>query len=555
MKNHIIFMCAAMAVASTQAMSETYSKIDFPIPGLSAAGASTSPKIDDFGVNVAFVSTKPGLVIGDTNIYPDLFVKNLQTNVTTMLSRAPSGIAGNGNTSSGYGELAISGDGLTVAFVSSATNLTGSVDGNSYHDCFFVRLDSLVVPAPIVRITPHNIVPNLSCLHVSVNFDGSKIAFATNATNLGHGTTTANVFLYDVPTGSVSLLSTPGAPIRNGSYSHYPSINSLGDSVVWQAKSVADPVGYPHIFLRKGFGITRVDTALASACNVAQTLCGDAFGNGGSSYPAISDSGVVTWQSSSKAMVSNDPNGNGIDVYKRELSIPLSAIVAVAQSPDTSHSTEPAIAAATNEVVFRTPWNGLFSPDNNNNNDLFFYDLSYATSYRLISKSVSGGVANGAVRMPDISRDAQFIAFGQNGGNYPGTTAPNIGQAIVVLDRLNSVNHNLEVKINGGAICTASLCSVTVTNLGPNDAANVTLTLSETLGAMTVQAPLQSPAWACQVNATKVCKRASLLANETATFWLQNTASSANSVRADFAADRLDSDFANNTAVATLPAN
>ena len=368
MKIHIVFMCAALAVASSPAMSETYSKIDFPIPGLSAAGSSTSPKIDDFGVNVAFVSTKRGLVTGSTNIYQNLFVKNLQTNVTTMLNRAPNGDAANGTTFSDIGELAISGDGSTVAFVSSATNLTGSADGNAYQDCFFVKLNSLIVPLPVIRIAPQNVVPNLSCRHVSINFDGSKIAFASDATNLGYATTTTNVFQYDVPSGIVSLLSSPGAPIRNGSYSHYPSINSFGDSVVWQAKSVSDPVGYPHIFLRNGTGITRVDTALASACNAAQTQCGDAFGNGGSSYPAISDAGVVTWQSSSKAMVANDPNGNGLDVFKRMLPFGTEA---VAQSTAYGPSFEPSIAATTSEVVFVTYWNGFFSPDNNQGFDLF----------------------------------------------------------------------------------------------------------------------------------------------------------------------------------------
>jgi hypothetical protein len=548
MKNHTIFMCAAMAVASTQAMSETYSKIDFPIPGLSAAGASYGPKIDDFGVNVVFGSTKRGLVTGDTSTFANVFVKNLRTNVTTLLSKAPNGSVANNTSFAGYGELAISGDGLTVAFVSSATNLTGSADGNAYQDCFFVKLNPPVGPLSVVRIAPQNVVPNLSCRHVSINFDGSKIAFASDATNLGYATTTTNVFQYDVPSGTVSLLSAPGAPIANGSYSHYPSINSFGDSVVWQAKSVSDPVGYPHIFLRNGIGITRVDTALASACNAAQTQCGDAFGNGGSSYPAISDAGVVTWQSGSKAMVANDPNGNGLDVFKRMLPFGTEA---VAQSTAYGPSFEPSIAATTSEVVFVTYWNGFFSPDNNQSFDLFLKNASY----NLISKSAGGGVSNSGIRRHDISRDAQFIAFDQNGGNYPGTTTSNIGTSIVVLDRLNSVNHNLEVKINNGAICTTSLCSVTVKNLGPNDAANVTLTLSDTLGALTVQAPLQSPAWTCQANTAKVCKRASLLANETATFWLQNTVSSASTIRADFAADRMDSDFANNTAVATLPAN
>ncbi len=555
MKNYLLFISAALALENTGANAEVYSQFDFQLPNTSAAGSSYGPKTDDAGNNVAFVSSKYNMVLGDNSNFPDVFIKNLRTNVTKLLSRAPDGTVGNNASSSSYGALSISGDGKTVAFVSSATNLLSTADGNVYPDCFFVKLDAHFIPGPVVRISPSGVVPNLSCVHVAVNYDGSKIAFASNATNIGFASGgTTNVYMYDAPSATVTHLSTPGTPMAVGSYAINPSINSIGDAVVWQAQSIVDLVGYPHIFLRNSGGIVRIDTAIASLCNAAHTQCGDAFGNGGSSYPAISDAGMVTWQSSSKALVASDPNGNGVDVFKRQLP---SATEAVAQSPVpqatfNGPSFEPSISATTSEVVFVSLWNGFITPDANQSFDLF---LKNGNAVNLLSKSSSGGVSNSGIRRHDVSHNGSFVVFDQNGGNYPGTTRPNIGTSLVALDRVGNTRYDLEVKINGGTACLTSVCSVTVKNLGPDTASNVTLTVADSLGNFTLQAPVQTPVWVCQTSGnTKYCTRSALLANETATFVVQNLGASINAIRADLGAANLDVEYSNNAAVTTLPA-
>jgi len=54
--------------------------------GLVGNGASRSPAMTPDGRYVAFVSAANNLVAGDTNRIPDVFVRDLQANVTTLVS-------------------------------------------------------------------------------------------------------------------------------------------------------------------------------------------------------------------------------------------------------------------------------------------------------------------------------------------------------------------------------------------------------------------------------------------------------------------------------------
>ncbi len=69
---------------------------------------------------VAFYSNATNLVAGDTNGLIDVFVYDRQSQLTTLVSRGPGGVQGNGSSDSG---LDISGDGRFVTFQSLAPNL------------------------------------------------------------------------------------------------------------------------------------------------------------------------------------------------------------------------------------------------------------------------------------------------------------------------------------------------------------------------------------------------------------------------------------------------
>src|SRR6185295_12372109 len=94
-----------------------------------AAGAAANqqcsePAISDSGRRVAF-TCDGSLDDADTNGKPDVYMRDLATNETFLVSRATNlGAVGNGLSES----PAISDSGTRIAFASEATNLGGSTD-------------------------------------------------------------------------------------------------------------------------------------------------------------------------------------------------------------------------------------------------------------------------------------------------------------------------------------------------------------------------------------------------------------------------------------------
>src|SRR5262249_12011202 len=94
---------------------------------------SRSPSISADGRFVCFVSAASDLVPGDTNGFEDVFVRDLQTRTTTLVSIGTAGTSGNGQSH----DPAMSAAGRVVAFVSEATDLlAGVIDVNGIADVF-----------------------------------------------------------------------------------------------------------------------------------------------------------------------------------------------------------------------------------------------------------------------------------------------------------------------------------------------------------------------------------------------------------------------------------
>ncbi|HUI25704.1 MAG TPA: calcium-binding protein [Candidatus Kryptonia bacterium] len=105
--------------------------------------ASDSPTLSADGHLVAFVSFAGDLVANDTNRLADVFVRNLRSGVTTLISMNCAGTA-SGNDASGNPLL--SADGRRVAFESFARDLVPDfVDGNGV---FNMDVFSAAVPRP-----------------------------------------------------------------------------------------------------------------------------------------------------------------------------------------------------------------------------------------------------------------------------------------------------------------------------------------------------------------------------------------------------------------------
>lgn len=92
--------------------------------GNESANRVVSPAISGNGRYIAFATTASNMVPGDNNNFQDVFVYDINTNTTILVSNTNDGKPCNGDSPIGQGEkIAISFDGNWVAFSTNATNL------------------------------------------------------------------------------------------------------------------------------------------------------------------------------------------------------------------------------------------------------------------------------------------------------------------------------------------------------------------------------------------------------------------------------------------------
>jgi Tol biopolymer transport system component len=167
-------------------MTQTTTRVSRGPRGELASGESNGPAMSADGTTVAFRSRATNLVPQDTDGLQDLFVYELRTGKTELVSVSTAGVKGNDNSGNvsnvgrrgpGY----VSADGRYVAFQSEATNLVAD-DTNGTSD-FFVRDRKL---GTTVRVNlsssgaqgrPTALTPESTAGGVAISDDGRYVAF------------------------------------------------------------------------------------------------------------------------------------------------------------------------------------------------------------------------------------------------------------------------------------------------------------------------------------------------------------------------------------------
>lgn len=179
----------------------------------------------DEGRYVAFVTYTKGLG-GGSGKYRQVVWRDRKTGETRLVSQGMNNAEGNQNSHA----PAISADGKSVAFESYATNLTP--DSNNVRDVFVWNYDRNTVSAVSEN---RGIEANSECFEPTINGDGSLIAFTSSADNLAPGvagTSTVNVYLRDMRSGAVTLISKKEKDGKGGGGSR-PSISEDGSRIAF----------------------------------------------------------------------------------------------------------------------------------------------------------------------------------------------------------------------------------------------------------------------------------------------------------------------------------
>lgn len=167
--------------------------------------AGTSPwsfgvgSASDDGRFIAFSSAASSLVVGDVNGLPDIFLRDRGLGLTTLISATPLGGPAYGTTA----YPVISADGNVVVYTSSASDLTTN-DHNGQTDVF--RWDRPTGVTSLVSVS----LDGTSATGVSANADlsanGRTIAFRSVASDLVQGPDSVHANEYISEVGALSLV-------------------------------------------------------------------------------------------------------------------------------------------------------------------------------------------------------------------------------------------------------------------------------------------------------------------------------------------------------------
>ena len=372
------------------------------------------------GRYVAFRSTASNLDPDDDDATQDVFVRDLQTSTTTLVSRA-TGVGGaKGNdTSDG---VAISADGRLVAFHSDATNLHPD-DGDDDQDVFVRDLQTNTTTLASRANGATGDKGNDDSSYPSLSADGRFLGFHSNATNLlpDDDDFGSDVYVRDLQTNTNTLVSrASGAAGANGdNFSVGGVISADGRFVAFVSAAVNldpdDSDTEADVYVR---ALQTNTTTLVSRA----TGAAGAKGNRSSTDYSISADGRFVAFRSDASNLHPDDSVVGPDVFVRDLQTNTTTLESRADGATGAKgnfaSLNSKLSADGRFVAFASTASNLHPEDPDRIADVFVRDLQTHTNTLVSRAAGAAGVkGNGTSRLPLISADGRFVAFQSTSSN------------------------------------------------------------------------------------------------------------------------------------------
>ncbi len=327
---------------------------------------------------VWFSSSASNLVSGDANNASDIFIKDVSTGLTTVVSSSSAGVVGNSESTL----EAISSDYGKALFVSTSTNLASGVASGHTH--LYVK----TVSGGGITVVDAKADGTVSAGDVSlreVNSDLTKVIFTTSASNLVAADTNAasDIFLKNTSTGALTLISGTSAGVVANASSEYETANSDFSKVVFQsgATNLAGGTTGTQVYI-KSVATGQLTLVSSSSAGVA--------GNADAEFVSMSQDGSkILFSSAASNLVAGDTNGS-VDLFMKDLATGATTRISnapaavandeayvyggfVANDSKIVYSYELQNYDASNAAVIAK--NGVFASD-----DLFIYDVAGGAS-------------------------------------------------------------------------------------------------------------------------------------------------------------------------------
>lgn len=401
--------------------------------GVPGNGASSSPVLSPDGRYVAFVSAANDLVLGGTNCFQNVFVRDLQTGITKFVSvgldkcEAP----------------VMTPDGRFVAFSKGETN--GPAGASTMNEVYVRDLagcTTIWASADAQPIVAANLgSTNVFTFNHTLSEDGRFLLYEASPSSWA----SAGVVLrYELATGATICLHTnaAGPTIAIGTLDMTPD----GNRVVFVANALVNSARSTSILLWDAeLGrTTLVSGGLTSAMPEFPTA----------TAPAIDAAGRrVAFLSSDPGLVTNDV-AQGYHLYIRELQSAATVLVDVDSNGygvGVGFGEFPSMSADGRFVTFGAPDGALVAGDRNGFDDLFIQDLVGGRT-ELVSCSDPGllsATQNGVARLSpgSVSADGALVAFRSQATDFM-ALGSNAGLNVYVRDVRCETNDLININTN-----------------------------------------------------------------------------------------------------------
>ena len=475
-----------------------------------ASSAATPTGISTNGQFALFESAATNLVNGDTTNFTDVFVRDMVTRTTLLVSVATNGLSGRGSSA----DSVMTPDGRYVAFSSLANNLVPG-DTNGISDVFVrdLQTGTTILASPgaqnttAVVYTPGSDLPEITP-------DGRYVAFLSSATNLVAGiTNVGEVYVRDLVNGTTVCVSTNAHQSFSNAVSYSHRISADGQYVAFEASpSTANKAGiiirhnvqsgmddlvssnvspasigyklYQNLDMTPdgrfiayvinvgtGTGVMLWDAQSAVSTLISVSTNGGASTSGSvCDLPTIDETGnFVTFRSTSWNLTTNvaSPFLGSRHIYRRDVQAGITKMIDVAVS-GLMDEASPSVSPTARFVAYESP----DVPTANEEilySDVFLYDadndateLISAHDANLTSRtSRTGNIRHGI----SASADGQFITYASTGNGIV-VGYSNINTGIFLCDLINQTNALVSLTTNGTATANGASTEAVISGNG-----------------------------------------------------------------------------------------
>jgi hypothetical protein len=416
--------------------------------GIKANDASIDASLSADGSKVAFMSRATNLDPADNDTLRDIYVKVLATGDITLASTSDTGVKGNHHS---FGP-SISRDGTKVAFYSRASNLDPA-DAEGTHDVYVK--DLLTGDITLVSTSDTGVKGNGSSLDPSLSDDGTRVAFWSVATNLDPGDTVGfnDVYVKDLSSGDITLASTSDTGVKGDSDSDLPALSADGMTVAFDSRATnfdpADTSTDHDIYVKD---VVTGDIVLASASDAGVKSNDESF-----DLSLSADGTRVAFGSNATNLDPGDTVPDGSDIYVKELT---TGDITLASTSDTGQkgnglSTRPSLSSDGTRVAFSSMATNVDPADTSTDDDVYVNDL-VTGGITLASTSDTGVKGNGSAA--SLAGDGTRVAFATGLSMDPGDTDAIVD---IYLKTLPSVATSIDITdCSNGNSGTASIVDI-----------------------------------------------------------------------------------------------